>query len=90
MTPELVAVNHAAIAAGAERLTATGWTGDAHTFVESLVRNALLDGYRPITPAPPLRGPGASRAAIDAAKAAAEAAVRAARDKRTTVTKEQR
>lgn len=66
--PDQVAVNHKAITAAVERLTATGWDGDSYRFVESLLLDALASGYRKLEPPPPLRGPGASRAAIDAAR----------------------
>ena len=68
MTVEQVGINHAAIAAGALRLTATGWTGDAHAFVESLVRNAVLDGYRPLDRPVPLRGPSSTDEGREKAK----------------------
>lgn len=86
MTVTQVAVNAAAVRNLAARLERLGYTGDAHTEAEHIALNLLADGYRPVDKPVPRRGPGASRAAIDAAKAACRAAVDAARERRTTVT----
>ena len=83
MTVDQTAINHRALIAAAAKLEKAGYDGDAYRFVEGLVLSVLADGYRPLDKPVPRRGPGASRAAIDAAKRAAEEAVRAARLKRT-------
>lgn len=80
--PAQVAINDKAIRAQADRLAATGWDGDAYRFVESLLLNAVADGWKRLEPPPPLAGPGASRAAINAAIEAAALAVREAKDRR--------
>ena len=83
MTPTQLAVNSRALMAAADKLTRRGFDGDAYRFVENLIVNLLADGYRPVEPPVPARGPGASRAARKAALQAAEAAVRASKDART-------
>lgn len=55
-----VAVNDRAVREAAERLTATGWVGDAYRFVESLLLNAVASGWRRIEPVPPPAGRGSS------------------------------
>ncbi len=65
--------------AAADRLTRAGFDGDAYRFVEALAVNLLADGYRPVQPPPPLRGPGADPAVIAQAKQAAAQAVAAAK-----------
>lgn len=82
MTAEQTAVNHRALIAAAAKLERTGYDGDAYRYVEGLVLSVLADGYRPVDKPVPARGPGASRQAIDAAKAAAAQAVAAAKDSR--------
>lgn len=84
--PAQVAVNHAAITAAAERLTATGWQGDAHAFIENLLLEAIRSGYRPLDSPPAPRGPGSTDRARREAREAARAAVAAARARRTAVT----
>lgn len=86
MSAAQIAVNSRALMTAADKLTRAGYDGDAYRFVEDLALNLLADGYRPVDKPVPRRGPGASRAAIDAAKAACRAAVDAARERRTTVT----
>ncbi len=81
MTAAQLAVNARALMAAADRLTRAGYDGDAYRFVEHLLVNALADGYRPLEPAPPLRGPGANPAVIAQAKQAAAQAVRDAKVK---------
>ncbi len=76
MTASQLAVNSRALMAAADRLTRAGYDGDAYRFVEGLLVNALADGYRPVEPPPPLRGPGADPAVIAQAKRAAADAVR--------------
>ncbi len=76
MTAAQVAVNSRALMAAADRLTRAGYDGDAYSFVEGLLGNALADGYRPVEPPPLLRGPGADPAVIAEAKQAAAQAVR--------------
>jgi len=83
MTAAQIATNHRALMGLAARLERLGYTGDTYAEAEHIALNLLADGYRPVEPPVPARGPGASRAAIDAAKEAAEAAVRASKDART-------
>lgn len=86
MTADQTAINSRTLIAAAAKLERIGYDGDAYRFVESLVLSVLADGYRKVTPPPPLRGPGAGRDAIEAAKEAARAAVQKAREARTTGT----
>ena len=81
MTAQL-AVNTSVVIDEAARLEAAGYQGDAQQFVEQLLLRAFTAGWRPVEPPVPTRGPGASRQAIDAAKAAAADAVRSAKDSR--------
>ncbi len=81
MTAAQLAVNARALMAAADRLTRACFDGDAYRFVEHLLVNALADGYRPIEPPAPLRGPGADPAVIAQAKQVAAQAVRAAKVK---------
>jgi len=81
MTTAQIGINHRAITEAADRLTSTGWTGDAHQFCEQLVLTAIGAGYRKLEPPPPARpvnvATDAQRAAhIEAAKAEVEAARR--------------
>jgi hypothetical protein len=82
MTVEQTAINHRALMAAADKLTRTGWDGDAYAFCEHLVVNLLADGYRRLDPPVPTRGTGASRDAIEAAKKAAADAVAASKERR--------
>ena len=84
MTPTQVAANAAAIRNLAARLEAWGLS-DPERRAEHIAMNLAADGYRHLEPIPPARGPGASRTAIDEAKAAAADAVREAKDRRTGV-----
>lgn len=83
MTPAQVAVNARAVANLAARLEQLGYAGDAHAEAEAIAMNLLADGYQRIPAPVPTRGRGASRAAIDACKAATAAAVAAAKAKHT-------
>lgn len=82
MTAAQIAANATALRNLATRLERLGYTGDTHAEAEHIALNLLADGFRPVERPVPNRGPGASRAAIEAAKAAAERAVRAAKDAR--------
>jgi hypothetical protein len=84
VTADQTAVNHAALIAAAARLEGAGYDGDSYRFVEGLVVSVLADGYWRLEPVPAPRGPGASRQAIEDAKQAAKAAVRASKDRRQT------
>jgi hypothetical protein len=88
VTPHQTAVNAAAIRNLAARLDRLGFVGDSHAEAETIALNLLADGYRRIKAPVPTRGPGASRQAIEDAKAAAAAAVADARARRTTVNPE--
>lgn len=67
MTMQQAAKNAAAIRNLADRLAAWGLT-DPQQRAEHLIRQLTEDRWAPIEPAPPMRGRGASRAAIDAAR----------------------
>lgn len=83
MTIGQISVNHRAVVNLAGRLEQLGYRGDdVHAVADHLARNLIADGYRPIQPPVPAQGPGASREAIEAARAATQAAVRAARERR--------
>lgn len=83
MTADQLAVNSRALIAAAAKLEHAGYDGDSYRFIEGLVLNLLADGYRPVQKPPPLRGPGASRHAIDEALAEAAKAVTDAKHRRT-------
>jgi hypothetical protein len=55
VTVEQVSINDRAIREQADRLTATGWEGDSHRFVESLLLGAISAGWRRVDPVPPVR-----------------------------------
>jgi hypothetical protein len=82
MTTDQIAVNHRALIAAADKLTRTGYDGDAYRFVEGLILAVIADGYRRIEPPVPTRGTGASRTSIDAALRAAADAVAASKERR--------
>lgn len=86
MTATQIGVNDAALRNAAEKVTAIGYQGDAHRFVEALVVSVLADGYRPLEPPIPLRpaGPIASEATRAEAKRIVAEGVAKARAKRTT------
>lgn len=73
MTPHQIALNAKAIRSGAERLEAAGYTGDAHRFVESLLLDALADGFRPVDKPVPAKP---ERIATDAERQAALVKIR--------------
>jgi hypothetical protein len=87
VTPAQVAVNARAVANLAARLEAWGLS-DPQERAEHVATALLADGLRPVEKPVPARGPGASRQAIEDAKAAAAAAVADARARRTTVNAE--
>jgi hypothetical protein len=82
MTELDIARNAAALRNLAGRLERMGYIGDTYAEAEHIAMNLLADGYRPVGKPPALRGPGASRQAIKAAKQAAADAVARARDAR--------
>jgi hypothetical protein len=83
MSEAEIARNAAALRNLAARLERMGYTGgDAHTEAEHIAVNLLADGYRPIDKPPPLRGPGASRQAREAAIEAARIAVQVVKEAR--------
>lgn len=82
MTADQTAINNRIVIAAAARLETSGFTGDAYRFCESLLMNALADGYRALPRPVPVRGPGARRESIDAALRATRAAIDQARDAR--------
>ncbi|HEU5026634.1 MAG TPA: hypothetical protein VFV01_17085 [Spirillospora sp.] len=67
-TEDRVATNHRALMAAAAKLERAGFTGDSYRFVEGLVVNLLADGWRPVEPAPALRGPTSTEAGRRAAR----------------------
>jgi len=82
MTPHAVAANAAAIRNLAQRFENWGLS-DPHQRAELVAMNLLADGYRPLEPPPTPRGPGSTAAGRRAAREAATAAIRAARERRT-------
>lgn len=92
MTPADVARNARAVRNMAEQLESWG-LDDAHRRAESLLVNALADGYRPIgkpDPEPAPTGRGSSEHARRQALVAAEQAIRAAREAIKYAPKEKR
>jgi hypothetical protein len=84
-TPEQqVAANHRAVTNLAARLERLGYGGDSHAEAEHIAAELHADGWRALPKPVPVRGPGASRASIDAALTACRSAVDAARTRTAT------